>query len=531
MTDLAALASELLPGATWIGDRSSAAARQIAWVRVLRARVPAFDALEPGDLVVAPPSALAVVAPGDAELRQLVAALAAVPVSGVFVPETALAPGADRNAGSTSELSGALRAAGLPGLLVPGTDAAALERSVVGFIVARGAELERQAALLEGELRRRALEGAGVAGLVATVSGFLGRALALEARRGDPIVVHAPAEAPAATADAARYQAATSGRGGPGAGSGRRRPVPDDAVALRVAIPGGAGVAGGGRGSGGGGAGSANAEILVLGAEPVSELARAALPRVAGLLALELARDEAVRGAVDRARRAEPMPSAGPPWVVVLARQRQPGSEDDSPAARDGREAVRRQLRLLAPARRLSLRGDADSLEIRIVAAADGAERDRLVGAIGETLGRPLAVSRPFASPADRPAAEAEARATLDAALALPEPPALARSERLAVYRMLGALHKLPDGTPLARAVLAPVLDARPDVRRERLATLRALLAYGGVGEAAAALGVHRNTVAYRVRAIEAATGWRLADPELRLALAAAVELVQEAQV
>jgi DNA-binding PucR family transcriptional regulator len=96
---------------------------------------------------------------------------------------------------------------------------------------------------------------------------------------------------------------------------------------------------------------------------------------------------------------------------------------------------------------------------------------------------------------------------------------------------MLGALHKLPDGTILANAVLAPVLDARPDVRRERLATLRALLAYGGVGEAAAALGVHRNTVAYRVRAIEAATGWRLADPELRLALAAAVELVQEVQV
>jgi DNA-binding PucR family transcriptional regulator len=79
--------------------------------------------------------------------------------------------------------------------------------------------------------------------------------------------------------------------------------------------------------------------------------------------------------------------------------------------------------------------------------------------------------------------------------------------------------------------VLAPVLDARPDVRRERLATLRALLAYGGVGEAAAALGVHRNTIAYRVRAIEAATGWRLADPELRLAIAAAVELMQDAQI
>ena len=79
--------------------------------------------------------------------------------------------------------------------------------------------------------------------------------------------------------------------------------------------------------------------------------------------------------------------------------------------------------------------------------------------------------------------------------------------------------------------MLEPLLDARPDVRRERLETLRALLAHGGVGEAAAALGVHRNTVAYRVRRIEAATGWRLADPELRLPLAVAVGLVQEDQV
>lgn len=519
MTDLVALA-ELLPGATWIGDRPAAGARQIAWVRVLRARVPAFDALEPGDLVVAPASALAVVAPGSAELVELVAALAAVPVSGVLVPEGSSPPGSDAGAGAPASLPDVLRAAGLPGLRVPGTDAAGLERSVVGFIVARGAELERQAALLEGELRRRALEGAGVAGLVATVSGFLGRALVLEARRGDAIVVHAPPEAPAAAAAAARYQATSAARGGPGpaTGAARRRTDAETGVALRVPLPGGAG-----------GRGAADAEVLVLGTEPVSELARVALPRVAGLLALELARDEAVRGAVDRARRAEPMPSAGPPWVLVLARQREPGSEDDAPAAREARDAVRRKLRLLAPARQLSLRGDADSLEIRMVAAAAGSERDRLVGAIGEALRRPVAVSTPFDNPVDRPAAEAEARATLDAALALPEPPALAWSERLAIYRMLGALHKLPDGLPLARAVLAPVLDARPDVRRERLATLRALLAYGGVGEAAAALGVHRNTVAYRVRAIEAATGWRLGDPELRLALAAAVELVQDA--
>ena len=509
MTDLATLAAELLPGASWVGAHAAAVAdpagadpagadpRQIAWVRVMRARVPAFDALDPGDLVVAPASALAVVAPGDAELHALVAALAAVPVSGVLLVDgeagAAGAPALDAAAA-------ALTAAGLPGLRVPRTDPAALERSVVGFIVARGAELERQVSLLEAELRRRALEGGSVAALVATLSGFLGRALALEAGRGDVVVVHAPVQAPSAAAAAARYQARTR----------------DGAVALRVPLPSASG---------------ADGSLVILGTEPPSELARLTLPRVAALLALELAREEAVRGAAAQARRAEPMPAGGPPWVVVLARQRESGPDDDAPAARAARESARRAVRLLAPARRLALRGDADSLELRLVVAGTSDDLRGLVERVGEVIGRPVAVSRPFASPADRPAAEAEARATLESALALDAPPAIAQAERLAIYRMLGALHKLPDGPRLARAVLEPLLDARPDVRRERLATLRALLAHGSVGEAAIALGVHRNTIAYRVRAIEAATGWRLSDPELRLPLAVAVGLVQEEQV
>jgi purine catabolism regulator len=140
-------------------------------------------------------------------------------------------------------------------------------------------------------------------------------------------------------------------------------------------------------------------------------------------------------------------------------------------------------------------------------------------------------VSRPFRSAADRPTAEAEARATLDAALALPEPPAVAPADRLAAYRLMGALHNLPDGPRLAAAILAPILVGRPDVRRERLETLRAVLEHGGVNEAALALGVHRNTIAYRLRRIEALAGWRLADPELRLPLSVAVRIVQEDQI
>ena len=227
MTDLATLAAELLPGAA-LADRlepsqgrTAGDGRAIAWVRVLRARVPAFDALDAGDLVIAPAAALAVVAPGLLELRDLARALAAVPVSGVILVE-----GDSPMAAAPAD---AFAEAGLATLSVPRTDPAALERSLVGYIVARGAELERQAALLEGELRRRALEGGGVAALVAIVSSFLGRSIALEADRGEPVVIHAPVEVPAAAADAARYQARSRDRG---------------AVALRVVLPSASGAAG-----------------------------------------------------------------------------------------------------------------------------------------------------------------------------------------------------------------------------------------------------------------------------------------------
>ncbi len=395
MTDLAAVAAELLPGARWVGEPQ--AGRAVAWVRVLRARVPAFDALDPGDLVIAPASALAVVAPGDRELRDLAAALAAVPVSGVLL--------IDGDTPSLDDAAVVIAELGVPALRLPRTDPQTLERSIVGFIVARGAELERQASLLEGELRRRALDGMDVATLLATVSSFLGRALVLEGSRGELIAVHAPADMPAAAADAALYRA------GAARGVNIAPPTADrdlDAapggVALRVPLP---AADGGGEHSG---AGRRNGAILALGAAPVPDLVRVTLPRVAALVALELAQEEAVRRAADRARRPEPMPSAGPPWIVALAHQGAPGGGEDTPEAR---EATRRALRLFAPARRMSLRGDAGSLEVRLVLAVDapgGPDSDGRIaaGGIADLVGRTIAISRPFDSAGARPAAEAD---------------------------------------------------------------------------------------------------------------------------
>jgi len=473
---------------------------EIGWVRVMKARVPAFDALEAGDLALVPASALSLVAPDAAQAAAIVELCRGAQVSAILLIEGEAPPRPD----PLDTLAQAVAAAGGPVTVrAPRLDVVELERAIIGYLVNRRAELDRQAAGLEADLERVALAGGGPPGMVATIASFLGRAVALEDGRGEPLVVHAPAGLADAASAAAAYQARPRG--------GRLR-----AAALRVPLPAQDGTSG---------------HIAFLGERPAGELDRTVASRIAALMALELGRDADVRQARDAGRRADALPAGGPPWVVALARQRPATDDPGEPAgvARARREAIRRDLRQLAPARRLALRGDADSLELRLVLAGDDTDPEaaELAGHAAALLDRTVAVSRTFDAPDGRPAAEAEARATLEAVEALPEPPRLARAGRLGAYRLLGGLHHLPDGHRHAQALLAPLLASRPDVRVEHLTTLRAVLDHASSAEAAAALGVHRNTVAYRVHRIEGLTGWRLDDPELRFAVSLAMRLVQ----
>jgi DNA-binding PucR family transcriptional regulator len=129
-----------------------------------------------------------------------------------------------------------------------------------------------------------------------------------------------------------------------------------------------------------------------------------------------------------------------------------------------------------------------------------------------------------------RPAAEAATRATLEAGEALHPTPAVLRAERLPAYLLLGNLHNLPDGLRDARDLLAPILSGPSATQSTRLDTLRAVLESASLGEAADRLGVHRNTIAYRVERLEELGGWELSDPDLRFALEIAIRLVQDAQ-
>ena len=470
------------------------AEREVTWVRVLKARVPAFDSLDAGDLALIPGAALALVAPGAAQVEELAAALARTRVPGVVLVE------AETGGDALDDLAAATLRAGLTVFRLGRTDPVALERSLIAYLVNRRAELDHRAAEFEGRLARLALLGRGLDVLAAAIGEFLDRAVVIEGRRGDALAVHAPADVPAAATAYARYL---------------DRPA---AAVLRVPIPASPDEAG----SGG--------RLVLLGEGPPNELERIASERIAALLALELSRDAAVRQAREGTSRGDPLPADGPPWVVILARQG--GAIDGSVDDRATREATRAELRLLLPPRRATLRGTSESLELRLVAAAPADDPDALqvAGRLAAFLRRTVALSRPFAEPGGRPAAEQAARATLEAAEALDEPPAVARASRLPAYQLLGNLHNLPDGPRQARELLAPILVGRPTVQLERIATLRAVLETTSLGEAAARLGVHRNTIAYRVARLEALGGWDLADPDLRLALGVASRVVQHAR-
>jgi len=107
MASLHEILATLLPDADSIGAPVPYGddTRDVGWVRVLRARVPALDVLEPSDLVIVPASSLAVVAPAPADLVDLAQTLTRSGASGLLLVPAAAATGTDASAASTQRPS------------------------------------------------------------------------------------------------------------------------------------------------------------------------------------------------------------------------------------------------------------------------------------------------------------------------------------------------------------------------------------------------------------------------------------------
>ena len=389
MASLRDLVRTILPLARPVGTTPLDPARgerEVTWVRVLKARVPAFEALESGDLAIIPGPALAVVAPSLAQTDDLAAALAR----------------ARSRPSSSSTVTAARRIEAPDRLLERRADRPARRQDESDRPRAERDRLPRQSprgARPAGGRPRGPAGTAGTAGPGSRRAGRGDRRVPRASRgdrgpaQGDPIAVHAPGELEGAGVAVSRYLSSPQRRGAP------RHPDP------RADEPG------------------AGGRLVLLGDDPPNELERIAADRIAALLALELARDAAVRqargaGAVTRCR----------PRAAVGRGPRPPGR----------RRPPRRHRRAGDPGGAAASRLAASSCAARyqrepgapLVAAAPSDDPEGLAVAarIAAFLGRLVAVSRPFAEPGARPAAEASARATLEAAEVLDEPPAVARA-------------------------------------------------------------------------------------------------------
>ena len=74
--------------------------------------------------------------------------------------------------------------------------------TLIGAVVNRRAELERQAVTLERQVAALALDGQGLDALIGALAAFIGRGVALEARGGASLAVVAPAGLPTSAAAA-----------------------------------------------------------------------------------------------------------------------------------------------------------------------------------------------------------------------------------------------------------------------------------------------------------------------------------------
>jgi hypothetical protein len=145
----------------------------------------------------------------------------------------------------------------------------------------------------------------------------------------------------------------------------------------------------------------------------------------------------------------------------------------------------------------------------RLSTAAPGAARDTAVAPI--TVAAGIAAAR--VGLAELATAWQEASAAARAALAEPRFGAVAEWSRIGPYRLLTALPPERAHDPVVRPLLSPA-------HRELARTAEIYLDCAGqAGRAAAELGIHRQTLYYRLSRVEQLTGLDLDDGEDRLLL------------
>ncbi|HEY8692021.1 MAG TPA: helix-turn-helix domain-containing protein [Chloroflexota bacterium] len=170
-----------LPPGTRLAGGAAGADTTVTWATTFRSRPPALDHLEGGELVLLSLAAVRVV-DASLSLARIVSTLHERQVSAIAVDgeiEAAAVEVADRMA--------------LPLLAMPaGADLHGLERSIIGLLVNKEAELQARTAQLQRQLTQVAMQGKGLGGIAGEFARQTGKSVAIFDVRLQPLAEAGP---------------------------------------------------------------------------------------------------------------------------------------------------------------------------------------------------------------------------------------------------------------------------------------------------------------------------------------------------
>jgi len=534
MITVAETLAAALPAGSVVVAGHAGLEREVTWATRLRPAAPAFGQIERGELILLTDRVLQLLDDrltlADAVRTLATFNVAAIAVVGTIPPD-AIAAAEDQ---------------GTPFIQLPeNADLSALERDISTLIQTRRREAQRIGAETGRRLMEMAIAGDSLQAMVRALAELTSRPVALESRDGR-LLAFQPAAGSPLTAEAAepsltRSRPAALAWFRSNAGSSSADPpaqiVPLDAAYARVAAPiiGRDGLLGG--------------LSLIVPAPSGVPADRVAASRAAAACAVVLAREQAAATArreieldvldelLDGALRSEVTllqqakrlgHDLTQPHVVIVARIDQSGVT----RARDDRWSTledtltRRGDRVLWRVRNTiaELVWPANATLEQGIAELHAEIAQGLPAGGGHGLAVSLALGRPRSGLAGIRQSYQEAKQALALGRRLHGPGRITRFDELGVYRLIFAAEHLAELREFHDENLDALIAYDRDHGGDLLRTLEAFFAAKcSPKEASSMLGVHRNTILYRLDRIREITGVDLDDADVRLRLHLAV--------
>ncbi len=547
MISVSDILRKALPEHTKVVAGESGLGREVTWATRLRPAPPAFAHLSGGEIVLLPPNVLEMLD------ERLTLDQAILQLAGFGVAAVALSGEVEESARQTSNETG------LPLLILPdGVDFSALERNTSRYITERRREIQRRSQEVGRQLMEVAIGGESLDVLVGKIAALSSRAVAIEARDGRLLAYRLGPEHQGKTGVA--IEAILSQTRGPVQNWLRSVAATSPAEPPTATYPGSASGSASGAGKGwlrivapvigrGGLLGSVslfardgddNVEDSMLASRGAAassvtlsrEQAAASARQEIELNVLDEILDGALRSEVSLLQQSQRLGHNLLDSFCALIARVDPASGANA-RAREGRwsvleDGLQRAARDLNA--RVLWRIRNASAEIIWPISNEGeiativeTLRSELIAALAvhassEVIS--LGVGRPGSGINGIRQSHQEARQALTLGRRLHGPGHVTSFEQLGVYRLIYAAEQLPELKTFQEEALSSLVAYDQSHGAELIRTLEAFFAANcSPKEAAAILGVHRNTVLYRLERISEITGHDLNDAEIRLQL------------